>query len=36
MNKNCKFVYEGNPDVPEKAFSERSYFLCYWKEPEIT
>ena len=32
----CKFVDARNPDVPQKAFSERSHFLCYWMEPEIT
>ena len=25
-----------NPDVPQKALSERSHFLCYESEPEIT
>ena len=33
---NCKVVYTRNPDVPQKVLSERSHFLCYWKEPEIT
>ena len=33
---NCKFVYERNPDVPQKVLSEHSHFLCYWREPEIT
>ena len=26
---NCKVVYARNPDVPQKALSERSHFLCY-------
>ena len=33
---NCKVVYTRNPDVPQKALSERSHFLCYWREFEIT
>ena len=34
----CKYkvVYARNPDVPQKALPERSHFLCYWREPEIT
>ena len=31
-----KVVYASNPDVPQKALSERSQVLCYWREPEIT
>ena len=31
-----KVVYAHNPDVPQKVLSERSHFLCYWREPEIT
>ena len=31
---NCKVVYTRNPDVPQKASSERSHVLCYWREPE--
>ena len=31
-----KVVYASNPDVPQKALSERSHFLCYWREPETT
>ena len=33
---NCKVVYARNPDIPQKALSERSHFLCYRREPEIT
>ena len=33
---NCQVAYARNPDVPQKALSERSHFLCYWREPEIT
>ena len=34
----CKYkvVNARNPDVPQKALPERSHFLCYWREPEIT
>ena len=35
MKCNCKVVYTPNPDVPQKALSERSNYLCYWREPEI-
>ena len=30
---NCKVVYIRNPDVPQKALSEHSHFLYYWREP---
>ena len=33
---NCKVVYARNPDVPQKALSERRHLLCCWREPEIT
>ena len=36
MKCNCKVNYARNPGVPQKALSESSHFLCYWREPEIT
>ena len=33
---NCKVFKARNQDVPQKALSERSHFLCYWRESDIT
>ena len=30
---NYKVVHTRNADAPQKALSERSHFLCYWREP---
>ena len=34
---SCKVVNVARKsDVPQKALSDRSHFLCYWREPEKT
>ena len=32
---NYKVVDARTPDVAQQALSQRSRFLCYWREPEI-